>query len=79
MLEQKDFFPVSCSVEAKKPEAAGSFSVFTTALIMLDERWSLCHENTNANVVSCERRQNIFIAINLSVTVTCGQPESRSV
>ena len=76
MLEQKDFF-ISCWVEAKKPEAAGSFAVFTAALIVLDERWSLYRENTKANVVSCERRQNNFTAISLAVVH--GQPQNRPV
>lgn len=67
------FFVVSCSVKAEKPEAAASFSVFTMALIMLDKRWSLHQGNTNANVVSCRRRQNDFVAINLSIVVICGQ------
>lgn len=66
-------FFVSCSVKAEKPEAAASFSVFTMALIMLDKRWSLHQGNTNANVVSCRRRQNDFVAINLSIVVICGQ------
>lgn len=70
---------ISCSVKAQKAEAAGSFSVFTTALIMSDERWGLYQENTSANFVSCERRQNNLVAINLSVIVSCGRNKSRSV
>lgn len=82
MLEQKDFsflMPSAAQQKLRSQKQLPLFSLFTTALIMFDERWSLHRENTNANVVSCERRQNNFIAINLSVTVICGQPKNHSV